>query len=346
VLLRPPLKATLKRGALVAAANWQVIVIQSVVDSLFKVLIAMPLVGGIFLVAIVVGAEPGTLMSMAWRELIATIVGSLMSRPMVLAAFLASLSIVLVGGSLFVFLVKGGTVAILVRGERTAGAIERPPLRFGTVARASAFSIERFVDAAHLLWPRFARLGGVLMVAYVVSGAAYLAAVFASRSAGESWLMTAMLTGGFVAWVTIVNLVYLLMQVVIAADDCSVASAGRRVAAFVRRQRRDVIAVFLVVLALVVGATGASLLATAALGLISFVPLLGLTVLPLQLIAWLFRALVFQFIGLSSVGAYLKLYRGLEADAPEALTEHGSDLPVGSYEPYNGVRPLGPRDAT
>jgi hypothetical protein len=326
-----PLKATLKRGALVAAANWQVVVVQSVADSLFKVLIAMPLVGGIFLVAIVVGAEPGTLMSMAWRELIGTIIGSLMSRPTVLAAFLASLSIVVIGGSLFVFLVKAGTVAILVRGERTAGAIERPPLRFGTVARASAFSIERFVDGARMLWPRFARLGGVLMLVYAASGAAYLAAVFASRSAGESWLRTAMLTGGFVGWITVVNLLYLLMQIVIAADDCSVASAGKRMAAFVRRQRRDVIAVFLLVLVLVVCATGASLLATAALGLISFVPLLGLTVLPLQLIAWLFRALVFQYIGLSSVGAYLKLYRGLEAGAPEALAEQGPDLGVGSY---------------
>jgi hypothetical protein len=316
VVLHHPLKSTLKRGALVAAANWQVVVIQSVADSLFKVLIAMPLVGGIFLVAIVVGAEPGALMSLAWRELIGTIVGSLISRPVVLAAFLASLSIVVIGGSLFVFLMKAGTVAILVLGERTAGAIERPPLHFRTVARASAFSIERFVDAARLLWPRFARLGAVLMAVYLASGGAYLTAVFGSRFAGDSWIIAAMLTGGFVAWITIVNLVYLLTQIVIAADDCSVASAGRRVAAFVRRQRAEVIAVFVVVLALVVFATGASLLATAALGLISFVPLLGLTVLPLQLIAWLFRALVFQYLGLSSVGAYLKLYRGLEDAAP------------------------------
>ena len=71
-----------------------------------------------------------------------------------------------------------------------------------------------------------------------------------------------------------------------------------------------VAAVFAVVLGIVVFATGASLMATAALGLISFVPLLGLTVLPLQLGAWLFRGLVFQYVGLSSIGAYLKLYRG------------------------------------
>jgi hypothetical protein len=315
VLVSLPLKSTLKRGALVAAANWPVVVIQSVADSLFKVLIAMPLVGGIFLVAIVVGAEPNALMSLAWRELIGTIVGSLISRPVVLAAFLASLSIVVIGGSVFIFLVKGGTISMLVRGERVAGPIERPPLRFQVISQASAFSIEGFVAAAHDLWPRFTRLGGILMVVYGASGAAYLAAVFASR-AGNSWIVTALLTGGFVAWITIVNLAYLLMQIVIAADDCSVASAWSRVVVFVRRRRNDVTAVFLVVLALVVFATGASLLATAALGLISFVPLLGLTVLPLQLIAWLFRALVFQYLGLSSVGAYLNLYRGLADPAP------------------------------
>lgn len=336
-VLRHTLKSTLKRGALVAAANWPVVIIQSVADSLFKVLIAMPLVGGIFLVAIVVGAEPGVLMSLGWRELVATIVGSLISRPVVLAAFLASLSIVVIGGSLFIFLVKGGTISVLVRGERRAGPIERPPLHVRTIARASAFAIEPFVEASQLLWMRYTRLGGILMAGYLLAGGLYLAAVFAGRTTDSSWLLTAFFTGVFVSAITIVNLVYLLMQIVIAADDCSVAAAWRRVAAFVRRQRGDLTAVFLVVLVLVIGATGASLLATAALGLISFVPLLGLTVLPLQLIAWLFRALVFQFIGLSSVGAYLKLYRGL---ADEVSVE--SEV----LHPYEAVQPLGPHDAT
>ena len=59
-------------------------------------------------------------------------------------------------------------------------------------------------------------------------------------------------------------------------------------------------------------------MATAALGLISFVPLLGLTVLPLQLAAWLFRGLVFQYVGLASIGAYLKLYRSLFSPTPAA----------------------------
>ena len=35
-VLRHTLKSTLKRGALVAAANWPVVIIQAVADSLFK----------------------------------------------------------------------------------------------------------------------------------------------------------------------------------------------------------------------------------------------------------------------------------------------------------------------
>ena len=317
--LRDTLKFALKRGALVAAANWPVIVVQEIADSLFKVLLAMPLIGGVFLVALVLGAEPVTLMSLGWRDLVATIVASLMSRPAVLTAFLAALAVVIVGGSLFVFLVKAGTVSVLVKGDRTAGPIERPPLHFSTVMTAAAFSLEAFEAGARSLFPRYARLGIALITIYVLTGSAYVGAVLASRSAGDSWGMTALLTAAFVAWITILNFVYLLVQMVIAAEDCSVTTAARRVGQFLRRVRGPVAAVFGVVLGIVVFATGASLMATAALGLISFVPLLGLTVLPLQLAAWLFRGLVFQYLALSSIGAYLKLYRSASATSEGML---------------------------
>jgi hypothetical protein len=78
---------------------------------------------------------------------------------------------------------------------------------------------------------------------------------------------------------------------------------------FLQREARAVGGVFLIILGLVALATGASILATAALWLVGFVPFIGLTVLPLQLLAWVLRGLVFQFIALASVGAYLKIYR-------------------------------------
>ena len=51
----------------------------------------------------------------------------------------------------------------------------------------------------------------------------------------------------------------------------------------------------------------------AALSLVAFVPFVGLAALPMQLLAWLLRGLVFQYLGLTSVGAYLKLYRAFVA---------------------------------
>jgi hypothetical protein len=303
------LKPVLKRGALVAAANWQVTLVQATADSLFKLLIATPILGGVFLVALVAGTEPGELMTLEWREMAATIVGSLRSHPLVLIAFLLAVGVVAVGGSLCVFLVKAGTVATLVRGERQAGNIEEPPLHLESLRQGAAFSAERYIDASRALFPRYARLGLILMVVYLASGAAYLAALFAIGLTGDTWGLAALVTVSFVIWITVVNWLYLLVQIVIAADDCSVAAASARVATFIRRERRAVGTVFLVILGLVVAATGVSWLATAALWLIGFVPFIGLALIPIQLMAWLFRGIVFQYLGLSSVGAYVRLYR-------------------------------------
>jgi hypothetical protein len=99
VALSSTLKLTLKRGALVAAANWPLTIIQAVADSLFKLLVAAPLFGGIFLVALVVGAEPVALLSLEWRDLAATIAASLLAKPIVLMAWVASLGVVIAGGS-------------------------------------------------------------------------------------------------------------------------------------------------------------------------------------------------------------------------------------------------------
>ena len=304
------LKPVLKRGALVAAANWQVTLVQATADSLFKLLIATPILGGVFLVALVAGTEPRDLVGQDWRDLIATIVGSLLSHPLVLAAFLLAVGVVAVGGSLFVFLIKGGTVATLVKGERQAGPIEDTALHLDSFREAASFSSEAYIEASRALFPRYARLGLMLLAIYAASGAAYLTAVFAIGLTGDTWGLAALTTMLFVGWITVVNWIYLLLQIVVAADDCSVAAASARVAAFLRRERRAVGLVFLVVLALVVVATAVSWLATGALWLIGFVPFIGLALIPIQLLAWLFRGLVFQYIGLSSIGAYVRLYRG------------------------------------
>ena len=107
---------------------------------------------------------------------------------MALAAFAAAMAVAVLGGSLFIFLVKGGTVSLLVRAEREAAALEEPPLQPACVATAAVFSVERFIDGSRALFPRFVRLGGVLMVVYALSGLALLATACrrgAGRPAGD-----------------------------------------------------------------------------------------------------------------------------------------------------------------
>lgn len=326
------LKPTLKRGALIAAANWQITLIQSIADSLFKLLLAVPVVGGLFLVALVIGAEPSGLLALEWREMVMTIVAALLSKPIVLTAFLLALGVVVGGGSLFVFLIKAGTVATLVDGDRHAGPIEHPPLHLSTLERAGRFSVEAFIDACTRLFPRFARLGIGLILVYLLSASIYLSVVTASTRGG--WGITALATVLFVVWITLVNLFYVLGQIIVAADDCGVPQAARRVVAFLRRAPRDIAAVFGVVLVLVGCATAASVLATAALGLIAFVPIFGLTVLPLQLAAWLLRGVVFQFLGLTAIGAYLKLYR--DHDELRTVPLHNRSQPARIGDPQDG----------
>lgn len=306
VSFRRTLRSVLTRGAFLAAANWPVALIQSVADGLFKLAVAAPLIGGVLLVTIVIGADTDGLYTANWRALAASLASSLLSHRIILAAFLLALAIVIVGGSLLVFLFKGGTVGVLVRGD--SQALEPPSLQPEAFIRAGAFSIELFVDCARALFPRYARLGFILMAVYLGSGAAYLGAAMALRAGGGWWVTTLLIVVVFV-WTTIVNLLYLLVQIVIAADDCGVAPAVRRVMTFLRHERRLVAGVFGVVLGMMALATGASLLAFSALGMIFLIPLAWLAAVPLQLLALVLRALVFQYIALSSVGAYLTLYR-------------------------------------
>jgi hypothetical protein len=309
------LKDCLKRGALVTAANWHVVVVQFVADALLKTLLAVPIVGGVFLAVLLIGGDPGELLSLPVTEIVPTMASVLLAQPVALAAFLLAIALVLAGGSLLMFLVKGGTVSVLVAAERAAGAIEHPPLRLPAFRRATQFSLERFTSGASRLFGRYLTLGIGLMTIYVTSTIVSLAVVFRFEVSDNWRLVAAGASFVLVAWITIVNFLYLLFQIVIAADDCSVREAAGRVVRLLRAESRIIALIFGATLGFVVLATAASILATAALGMIAFVPLVGLAALPLQLIAWLVRGVVFQFIGISALVAYLRVYHG--ATQPE-----------------------------
>ena len=60
-------KLALKRGALITAANWQVVVLQFVADALFTALLAVPVVGGAALVVLTSGLAPRELFDQGVR---------------------------------------------------------------------------------------------------------------------------------------------------------------------------------------------------------------------------------------------------------------------------------------
>ena len=305
------LKLSLKRGALVTAANWQVVIVQFVADTLFKTLVAVPVLGGLVLVALVAGGNPVDLLRLDdLTQTVSSMIGVLLAHPLALAAFLVSLGIILGGGSVLMFAVKAGSVTVLLAGDRAAGAIEMPPLRLSALRQANQATFERFTQGVRRLFARYLRLGFLLTVVYAALVGAYLAFLFAPPVSPvlEGPLAVTLASLSLLVAITLVNFLYLLMQLVMAAEDCGVAEAVPHLLRLLRRQTKALALVLAAILSLMVMATGVSILATTALGLIAFVPFVGLAALPLQILAWLVRGIVFQFVGLTGVATYLRLH--------------------------------------
>jgi len=325
----PPLKTALKRGALLAAANWPLVLVQFVAEGMLKLLLAVPLVGGIFLVVLLLGADVEEVLAGDVRQIIGSVFLALRANPAALVAFGASSLVVMLGGSVLTFVVKCGTVSVLADADRQAGPIEHPPLRLQGLRKANATGIERFLNGCRRLWRPYVRLGACLLIAYAVTAALYLGFVFGAYSLVENpgvllgWTAAAFFaSSALVVWITVMNFLYLLTQMAIAMEDLGVRAGMARVAHFIRTSLREVAGIFGVVLLLVVVATVVSILATAGLGLIAFVPFVGLAMVPLQVAAWLLRGVVFEYLALAALGAYLTQYRHY-LHAYAAMPAHG-----------------------
>ena len=340
---RPPaLKPSLKRGACLALANWPLIAVQFIAEGTLQPLLGVPVVGGIILVVLVLGADVDEVMAGDVQQIVTTVVGALRANPAALAAFAAAFLVVLLGGSILTFIVKGGTVAILSEAEAHAGPIERPPLRLAALRRANRTNIDPFLQGCRVLGRRYVKLGMCLLVVYGVTAVPFVAFLVWGyellRSSGvlrwpfaaalaSSALVVWILLGALVVWLTLVNFLYLLTQIAIAVEDLGVREAMARVANFIRTSGREIAGIFGIVLLLVGIAMVASFLATAGLGLVAFVPFVGLAIVPLQLAAWLMRGVVFEFLALTAVGAYLTQYRYyLHSHATVRVPETASDV--------------------
>ena len=278
----------------------------------------MPVLGGLVLVALIAGGNPFDLVDFGdLTRTISAMVGILLAQPVALAAFLVALGVVLAGGSVLMFAVKAGSVTVLLAGDRSAGAIEVPPLRTAALQQANQATLERFTTGVRHLFARYLRLGITLTVVYAVIAVAYLGFVFGPplSPAFDGPVVVTLASLAVIAVITVVNFLYLLMQITIAAEDCGVLEAVPHVARLIRRRTRELAQVLAAILSLMLMATAASILATTALGLIAFVPFVGLAALPLQVLAWMVRGVVFQFVGLTGVAAYLRLHYALQPSA-------------------------------
>lgn len=298
------------------AANWPAVAVQFAAETLLKVTIAVPVLAGVFLVAVELGAGAADLLEGDLVSSARLVSASFEAAPLALASFLTAVALVTTGAAVFTFITKGGIVRLLVQGEAQAGVVEQPPLRFAAVRRAEAWSIDGFLSGCAHMGRRYIRLGLLLLGVYALTAAGYLSFLYAGMRVMSNggviagWPFIALAaSSALIVWVTLINLVYLLIQMIMAADDIGVRAAARRLARFAYDDARQVAGIFGVVFALIVLAGAASLLATAGLGLIAFIPLAGVAVLPLQLAAWLLRGLMFQYLGLTAFTAYLAQYQ-------------------------------------
>ncbi len=311
-----PLRAAITRGALVTLANWQVVVIDFVIETLFKAAVGVPVVGGAFMVAVLMGVDMGSMLGDGVLSAADRLLVPLGQAPAALTAFLLALAVVSVGGAVLMFVVKAGTFQVLVAGERIAGDLQRTLFRSNSLASAKAFSLEAVLRAARHFRRRAAVAALWLGALYVVISVGYLLVIgygfqwAAATGWSQAWpLLVLIATSASVIAVTAANLLFDLIRIVVITDDCTLGSAWTRVRVFLLADSRQVLGIFGTMAVVLVLATVASITAAAGLALVAWVPWAGLIVLPLQLAFWILRGLFFQFAALTTLSAYQTQYR-------------------------------------
>ena len=310
------LRAALKQGALVTAANWPVVLVEFALWSLFELALGVPILGGAFMVAVLLGFNLDGLISQGLGNTADLIIGSLVAAPVALGAFLLAVGLVAAGGIMLVFIVKTGTLTVLVAGERAAADLYRAPTHVAAIQRASAFTVAAVYEGTRRYGGRGVRLAAWLSLAYlVIVAAAFGAIMIGFRLAADSawagaWvLLVALATSAAVLAATVTNLIFDLARIVVVTEDCRVSEAFRRARQFVVRDARHVLGIFAITSLMLLVAAAAWLVATANIAFIGFVPVVGLLVAPLQAALWIVRGLLFQYLGLATLMAYQTQYR-------------------------------------
>lgn len=311
-----PLRAALKHGALIVAANWPVVLIEFALESLYKFVLAVPVIGGALMVAVLVGDDFGTIFGQGVRNAADLIVSALFTAPSALWTFFAAVALVAVGGAVVMYIVKSGTLAVIVASEAVAGELHEGPIHLEMLRRAYAYDLAAVLAAARRFASRSAWLALGLSASYITLGVGYVMALgWALRLAAQTtwapaWpLLVLLSTSTGVIGVTAANLAFDLLRVIVVSDDCSLRVAFSRLRAFLVADARQVLGIFGVVGLIVSAAMAVSVVTTAGLTFVAWVPFASLIAIPLQVIAWFVRGVVFQYVGLGALSAYQTQYR-------------------------------------
>ncbi len=309
------LRAALKQGTLLVAANWPVVLIDFVVASLYRFALSVPVFGGSLVVATLVGSDVRQVIGDV-RSTADLVIGSLAFSPAALSAFLAAIAVVGIGGEAVASIVKCGTFSTIVSADKAAGEVHRLPIGTEALERARAYSLEAVLDGARRFGWRGVVLALWLGTGYVLVGAAYVAIVSVGLDGGlaSGWLPVspAVIFGATtlaIVAVAAARLGFDLLRVIVIADDCPVAEAFRRLGRFVVADARQVIGIFAVMGGVEVLAVLVSLVAAAGLAIAGYVPLVNLIFVPLQAAAWVIRGIGFEALSLAALAAYETQYR-------------------------------------
>ena len=317
-----PLGAALKRGAWLAVANWPVILIDFAVESLYKLALAVPVIGGAFMVAVLIGGDIQQIVAEGLRATADLVMGSLSGTPAALAAFLLAVAIVGLGGALISHVIKAGSLAVLVMSDRHSGEFHRQPMSGLALRRASAYSLAAILDGARHFARRTITLTLWLSAAYAIVGAGFLVVVaLQSPLAGSRWapawpLLVLIVTSASAIGLAVLNLIFDLARIIVVTDDCRTREAARRLRRFILADARQVVGIFAIMTAVQAVATAASLSAVASVTLVAWVPVAGLIVVPLQMAAWVVRGALLQCVSLAALAAYQTQYRRFSEPAP------------------------------
>jgi hypothetical protein len=319
------LRAALKRGALVALSNWPLVIVQLAADSLYKLALAVPVVGGVFVVSVIAGADASQVLSKGLTEAAQKVFDLLASTPAALGCFVLALGLVAAGAAVVMWVARAGMLPLLVAGELAGPDPHRLLMTGEGLRQARAWSFPAFLDALRRFSRRYMFVGSALVLTYIAIGAAFAVAIVASDRLSDrggwsfAWPFVALLiASAAVIAIVMVNLLADLLQVIIASRDCSVAEAWRSLRAFLVHDARQVAGVFGVVLGLVTLATLASILVVASLWMIASVPFIGvIVVVPLQIAAWFLRGVVFEYVDVTALSAYISQYRRFSERQPE-----------------------------